>query len=111
MAIYDSWNTEYKSKFGALRRDEACRFSIKIPKNIPLDFAPVMVVFRTGFKERFLNMTKIDEDGDYSVYSVIFSAKYSGVHYYYFSYTSNGIRNYIKKKDCHFGNLNDGDLF
>ena len=39
------------------------------------------------------------------------SAKYSGVHYYYFSYTSNGTRFFIKKKDGHIGHINDGDLF
>lgn len=111
MVIYDSWKKEFKSTFGALRRDAECRFSIKIPKNLVLDFPPVMVVFRTGFKERFVNMTKVGEDGDYSVYSVIFAAKYAGVHYYYFSYFANGTRYYIKKKDCHYGTLSDGELF
>ena len=111
MVIYDSWKKEFKSTFGALRRDAPCRFSIKIPKNLTLDFPPVMVVFRTGFKERFVNMSKIGEEGDYSVYSVTFAAKYAGVHYYYFSYFANGTRYYIKKKDCHYGTLGDGELF
>ncbi len=111
MLIYDSWNNDYKSPFGAVKRDESIRFTIKLSKDTKLDFAPVLVVFRTGFKERFLSMTQIDETDNCHVYSTIFSAKYSGVHYYYFSYTSNGTRFFIKKKDGHIGHINDGDLF
>lgn len=111
MLIYDSWNNDYKSPFGAVKRDESIRFTIKLSKDTKLDFAPVLVVFRTGFKERFLSMTQIDETDDCYVYSTIFSAKYSGIHYYYFSYTSNGTRFFIKKKDSHIGHINDGNLF
>ena len=58
MLIYDSWNNDYKSPFGAVKRDESIRFTIKLSKDTKLDFAPVLVVFRTGFKERFLSMTQ-----------------------------------------------------
>ena len=56
--IFDSWNIKYKKPFGAIKRGEACEFRIRRPKNTVLDFppVPVLVVFRTGFKETFLSM-------------------------------------------------------
>ena len=98
MLIYDSWNNDYKSPFGAVKRDESIRFTIKLSKDTKLDFAPVLVVFRTGFKERFLSMTQIDETDDCYVYSTIFSAKYSGIHYYYFIYIKRHTLFYKEKR-------------
>lgn len=109
--IYDTWNLGYKSIFGAIRQSETCRFSIRLPKDIRPDFPPVMVLFRTGFKERFLPMNVTAEEKDCFVYSCDFTARYSDVHYYYFSYTSGGIRNYIKKINCHEGAVQEGGLF
>lgn len=109
--IYDTWNLGYKSIFGALRQSETCHFSIRLPKDIRPDFPPVMVLFRTGFKERFLPMNVTAEEKDCFVYSCDFTARYSDVHYYYFSYTSGGIRNYIKKINCHEGAVQEGGLF
>ena len=109
--IFDSWDADYKSRFGAIKTNQPCRFTIRMPKSVTLEFPPVLVLFRNGFKERFLNMTKIGDEEECSVYSTVFSAKYSGVHYYYFSYMSCGYRHYIKKKNCHYGNIDDGDLF
>lgn len=109
--IYDTWNLGYKSIFGAIRQSETCRFSIRLSKDIRPDFPPVMVLFRTGFKERFLPMNVTAEEKDCFVYSCDFNARYSDVHYYYFSYTSGGIRNYIKKINCHEGAVAEGGLF
>lgn len=109
--IFDSWNLEYKNPFGAITRESECRFRIRIPKDIHLDYPPGLILFRNGFKERFLNMIKICEEKDCNVYQASFYARYSGAHYYYFSYTSHGIRHYIKKIDGHFGNIDNGDLF
>jgi len=111
MIIYDSWNTEYKSLFGAITIGESCRFTVKIPNHIHLDFPPVLILFRTGFKERFLNMIKICEEEDCSVYAVSYVPKFAGVHYYYFAFTSLGLRSYIKRQDGHIGLIGDGDLF
>ena len=33
------------------------------------------------------------------------------MHYYYFAFTSHGVRRYIKRRDGHYGTLEDGDLF
>lgn len=109
--IYDSWNLNYKSIFGAIRQFQTCRFSIRLPKNIVLDFAPVIVLFRTGFKERFIPMVEIDEEEDCFVYSAEYTPYFSDVHYYYFAYTVGGVRSYVKKVNCHEGSINNGDLF
>ena len=109
--IYDTWNLNYKSVFGAIKRAETCNFSVRLPKDIKLDFPPVLVLFRTGFKERFRNMELTAETDEYNEYSTSYKPRYTDVHYYYFSYTSGGIRHYIKKINCHLGNIDDGDLF
>ena len=109
--IYDTWNLSYKSIFGALRQNETCRFSIRLAKDIRPDFPPVLVLFRTGFKERFIPMYVSGEEEECFVYSCTFTARYSDVHYYYFSYTSGGIRHYIKKVSSHEGAEREGDLF
>lgn len=109
--IYDSWDLSYKSIFGAIRQGESCRFTIRLPKDISLDFPPVLVLFRTGFKERFLRMNEIVDEGDCLAYSTNYTAMYTDVHYYYFSYTMHGTRHYIKKNNVHEGNVDFGDLF
>lgn len=109
--IYDAWNLKYKSIFGAIKQFETCRFSIRLPKDIKLDFMPVLVLFRTGFKERFLPMNDTCDEEDCRVFSAEYTARYSDVHYYYFSYMTEGRRFYIKKADCHEGSINGGDLF
>ncbi len=109
--VYDTWHLSYKSIFGALRQYETCRFSIRLSKDIRPDFPPVLVLFRTGFKERFIPMYVSGEEEECFVYSCDFTARYSDVHYYYFSYTSGGIRHYIKKVNSHEGAEREGDLF
>ena len=109
--IYDTWNLGYKSIFGAVKQFETVKFSIRLAKDIVPDFPPVMVLFRTGFKERFLTMHCSGEEEDCFVYSAEYNARYSDVHYYYFSYTQGGIRHYIKKVDCHNAAIDNGELF
>lgn len=109
--IYDSWEIKYKSIFGAVRQYSTCRFTIRLPKDVRPDFPPVIVLFRTGFKERFLNMNIIEEEEDCIAYSVDYTPRYSDVHYYYFAYTLGGTRHYIKKVGCHYGSIEGGDLF
>ncbi len=109
--IYDTWHLAYKSIFGAIKQFETCRFTIRLPKDIRLDFPPVLVLFRTGFKERFLNMNIIDEEDDCIAYTTEYNARYSDVHYYYFSYSQGGVRHYIKRVNCHEGAIDHGDLF
>lgn len=109
--MFDSWDKNYKSVFGALKQGQTCSFSIRLSKDIIPDFPPVLVLFRTGFKERFLSMRFSCEEEDCNVYSADYNARYSDVHYYYFSYTTGGIRHYIKKTNSHESCLDNGDLF
>ena len=109
--IYDTWHIEYKSIFGAVRKNETCRFSIRLPKDVCPDYPPVLVLFRTGFKERFIPMHVSAEEEDCFVYSCDYNARYTDVHYYYFSYTCGGIRYYIKRINAHQGAVQDGELF
>ena len=109
--VYDTWHLSYKSIFGAIRQYETCRFSIRLAKDIRPDFPPVLVLFRTGFKERFIPMDVSGEEQDCFVYSCEYNPRYSDVHYYYFSYTSGGIRHYIKKINSHIGAEQEGELF
>ena len=95
--IFDSWNLKYKKPFGAVKKGEECEFRIRLPKNIVLDYppVPVLVIFRTGFKETFLSMNLEAEEENCNVYQTTYTPKHEGVHYYYFSYKNNGTRNYI----------------
>ena len=109
--LYDSWNPEYKTPFGAVRQGRVCYFYVRLPKEIKPDYSPCLVLFRPNYKERFINMKFIQEEKDCNVWGCGYIPKYIGVHYYYFAYTFNGQRFYIKKVAGHIGNLNDGDLF
>ncbi len=109
--IYDAWNLNYKSIFGAVRQFETVRFTIRLNKNIRPDYSPVIVLFRTGFKERFISMNEVTEEDDCFAYSAEYYARYSDVHYYYFSYTHNGRRYFIKKVNLHEGAVDEGELF
>ena len=60
--IYDTWNLSYKSIFGAIEQFQDCQFTIRLPKDIRPDFPPVLILFRTGFKARCLNMNTITEE-------------------------------------------------
>lgn len=111
--IFDSWNLKYKKPFGAVKKGEECEFRIRLPKNIVLDYppVPVLVIFRTGFKETFLSMNLEAEEENCNVYQTTYTPKNEGVHYYYFSYKNNGTRNYIKRSACHESSVNSGELF
>ena len=109
--LYDSWDLNYKTPFGAVRKGKICFFSIRLPKEIKPDFSPCVVIYRPGFKERFMHLHIIGEEDDCFVWNTGYIPKYTGVHYYYFAYTVCGQKFYIKKTAGHIGNLNDGDLF
>jgi len=109
--LYDSWDLNYKTPFGAVKKGKVCFFSIRLPKEVKPDFSPCVVIYRPGFKERFMHLHIISEEDDCFVWGTGYIPKYTGVHYYYFAYTVCGQRFYIKKIAGHIGNLNDGDLF
>lgn len=109
--IYDSWDPAYKSVFGALRRNMPCTFTLRLPADVKPDSNPMLILYRIGMKERFIPMNTVQaEDGTVS-YSATCSAKFAGVHYYYFSYIFGGKWHYIKKSRGHIGVDADGELF
>ncbi|MDE5754185.1 MAG: glycoside hydrolase family 13 protein [Oscillospiraceae bacterium] len=109
--LYDSWDLNYKTPFGAVRRGKIVYFNIRLPKELKPDFPPCIVIYRPGYKERFMHLHIIDKEEDCNVWGTGYIPKFTGVHYYYFSYTTNGQRFYIKKTAGHIGNINDGDMF
>lgn len=109
--IFNSWSKEYKSIFGAIKTGEICTFRVCIPKSTVIDSNPVMIIFRNGFKERFLPMQKTNETEEYTEYSTDFVSTLMGVHYYYFGLIHNGNRFFIKKSGANHGVIGEGDLF
>lgn len=110
--IYDSWDRAYKTVFGALRQNEPCTFTICLPKSTVLDTNPMMVLYRPGMKERFIPMNTVYESGEYVYYSATTSARFVGVHYYYFSYIVGGQWHWVKKISAHEGgDTGEGGLF
>ena len=109
--LYDSWSNEYKTPFGAVYQGRVVYFQIRLPREIQPDYSPCLVLFRPGYRERFINMFPVREEADCRVWGCGYIPKYCGVHYYYFAYTYKGQRYYIKRVVGHIGNLNDGDLF
>ncbi len=109
--IYNSWNTEYKSKFGAIKTGELCRFSICLPNDFGIDSNPVMIIFKNGFKERFLTMQEASRNDEYTTYTIEYVPIFMGVHYYYFGLMKHGVRFFIKRKGASIGTIGEGDLF
>ncbi len=109
--LYNSWDKQDKNPFGAIKRLQPCEFSINLPQGVTPDYPPTLVVFRTGFKERFLQMNLIGEENSIKRYHTTFIPKYAGVHYYYFAYTSGGVRHYIKRGDACHAFLDNGEMY
>ncbi len=108
MKIFDSWDKSYKAPFGALKTNQECKFTLRLEKSIAHDGAPVMIIFKAGFKERFLIMSNVTDEGDCLAYSCTYSEALAGIYYYYFSYMQNGERKFIKKTSASAGEISDG---
>lgn len=109
--VFDSWDSSYKSKFGALSRGDSCKFMVRIPKTVYHDLPPIMVIFRTGFKEHFLIMNESGGNDEYTEYTTKYTAGFVGVYYYYFTLVCGGNRAFVKRKGFNDGIIGEGDLF
>lgn len=109
--IYNSWNKEYKSVFGALKVGQSCKFSVRIPNTTHYEDNPVMIIFRSGFKERFLKMQETAKNEEYTEFATYYNPTLMGTHFYYFGFMSNGKRNFIKKCCASLGTIGEGGLF
>ena len=58
---------------------------------------PMLVMFRPGYKERFIKLEKGETTDGFTDYCGIYSPNDLGLHHYYFSLLINHNRHYIKK--------------
>ena len=108
--IFDCFDTNYKSPFGAIRQFQPSTFTLRFPKGWYVT-DPTLVMFRPGEKERFVPLALTDSSADCNVFSCNFNPQHTGLHHYYFSLTLDGNRRYIKRSGASFGVLDNGELF
>ena len=95
--IFDCFDNEYKHPFGALRRGQPSIYNIRLPKTMHVTDL-TLVMFRPGYKERFIELVLQDESGDDNIYSCCFTPNNVGIHHYYFTCVLDGRRRYIKRR-------------
>ena len=110
LPIFDCFDVSYKHPFGALRRGQPSMFNVRIPKSMPVS-GLTLVMFRPGFKERFIELELQDESGDDNIYSCVFSPNNCGLHHYYFTCIMDGRRRYIKRTGASAGVFEGEELF
>ena len=110
LPIFDCFDTSYKHPFGALRRGQPSMFNVRISKSTPVS-GLTLVMFRPGFKERFIELELQDESGDDYIYSCVFSPNNCGLHHYYFTCIMDGRRRYIKRTGASLGVFEGDELF
>lgn len=88
--LYDSKKTEYKTPFGVLRENEACKISIKIPSSCrTLRVWLCLANDGSGEEERFELSFKTAADG-YDTYGGEFCIKSRGLYFYHFFISTEG---------------------
>lgn len=110
LPLFDCFDTGYKHPFGALRRGQPSIFNVRIPKSMQVS-GLTLVMFRPGYKERFIELTIEDESGDDNIYSAVFTPNNTGLHHYYFTGVIDGRRRYIKRRGASEGVFEGEELF
>lgn len=110
LPLFDCFDTSYKHPFGALRRGQPSMYNVRIPKYMQVS-GLTLVMFRPGFKERFIELALQDESGDDNIYSCVFTPNNCGVHHYYFTCIMDGRRRYIKRTGANIGVFEGEELF
>ena len=108
--IFDCFDNEYKHPFGALRRGQPSIYNIRLPKTMHVTDL-TLVMFRPGYKERFIELVLQDESGDDNIYSCCFTPNNVGIHHYYFTCVLDGRRRYIKRRGASVGVFEGEELF
>ncbi|MCL2109389.1 MAG: glycoside hydrolase family 13 protein [Oscillospiraceae bacterium] len=111
--IYDSFKKQYKTPFGAVRRQSGCEFTLRFPTYMKID-APMLVMFRPGHKEKYMPLEYHSaENGVFNLYTCTYTPQDLGLHYYYFSVTMGGNRSFIKRSasSASEGVMNGTELF
>ena len=109
--IYDCFDEFYKSPFGAIKQFSPCRFSLKFPRMMGVT-DPMIVVFRPGYKEKFVAL-EVSDDSDslYVTYSCEYIPQDIGLHHYYFVTQLHGYRTFIKRQGASRGAYEGAELF
>lgn len=110
MPIFDCFDTSYKHPFGAIRRRQPSIFNIRLPKCFQVS-GLTLVMFRPGYKERFIELDLQDESGNDNIFSGVFTPNNVGVHHYYFTGVIDGRRRYIKRTGANIGVFEGEELF
>lgn len=110
LPLFDCFNSDYKHPFGAIRRGQPSIFNVRIPKHIQVS-GLTLVMFRPGYKERFIDLELQDESGADNIYSCVFTPNNTGIHHYYFTCVLDGRRRYIKRRGASEGVFEGEDLF
>ena len=108
--IFDCFDLNYKSPFGAIRQYQPSTFSLRFPKEWNVS-DPTLVMFRPGEKERFIPLDITDTTTECNVFTCNFNPLHKGLHHYYFSLMIDGNRRYIKRSGARLGVLDNGELF
>lgn len=108
--LFDCFDTNYKHPFGALRRGQPSMFNVRVPRGMKLQ-GLTLVMFRPGFKERFIELILQDESSEINTYSCVFTPNNTGVHHYYFTCVLDGRRRYIKRRGASEGVFEGEELF
>lgn len=97
--LFDSKLTAYKSKFGALKTNQKCKFCIDINKEEQPESATMCVRRDQRCDFSSYEMKKIGENGNYVRYSCEIALNTSDLYFYRFEFNSpNGVR-YCGLKD------------
>ena len=108
--IFDCFDLNYKSPFGAIRQYQPSTFSLRFPKEWNVT-DPTLVMFRPGEKERFIPLDIADTTTECNVFTCNFNPLHKGLHHYYFSLMIDGNRRYVKRGGARLGVLDNGELF
>lgn len=105
--VYDSFDINFKSPFGAVERDTDITFRIALPPDESV-YECALVMFRPGFKEKFTILEKkgivTEKNGEtYCLYVGVYSPEHTGLHHYYFTVNGGSGRKYIKRKGASLG--------
>lgn len=110
LPLFDCFDSSYKHPFGALRKGQPSIFNVRVPKTMRMNDL-TLVMFRPGYKERFISLDLQDESGDDNIYTCVFTPNNTGMHQYYFTCILDGRRRYIKRHGASEGVFEGEELF
>ena len=108
--LFDCFDSSYKHPFGALRKGQPSIFNVRIPKSSQVQDL-TLVMFRPGYKERYIALEIQDESGEDYTYTCVFTPNNTGMHQYYFTCVLDGRRRYIKRSGASVGVFEGEELF